>query len=70
MKQMTRQRINRSHEYSGTVSKREPFQDPIFSSNGYIVDSSEMKEKIRQIEKELYETKEILYGDQRSTKYA
>lgn len=41
---------------------RKHIQDPTVSSNGYTFDSSETRARIQQIEKELSETRSILYG--------
>lgn len=40
-------------------------KDLVVSNDGYVVDASEMRDRIKRIEKELSETREALYGKQK-----
>lgn len=50
------------------VTVREHKNDPTVSNRGYIVDGSQIRIRIQQIEKELVETRRSLYGNTRQTK--
>lgn len=50
------------------VTVRERKNDPTVSNRGYIVDGSQIRIRIQQIEKELVETRRSLYGNTRQTK--
>lgn len=52
------------HSSYGNYRDGRRVQEPTISINGYIFDVSEMRARIQQIEKELSETRDILYGKQ------